>query len=286
MIKTGLYDYIPSKDYLVCIDSDGCVFDTMEIKHKECFCPATVEKWELQTISKYVRDVWDYVNLYSLDRGINRFLALIKSFELLNQHPAVKERQFFMPDISPLIDWTKDNPELNNDNLLKHQDSEVNKKALAWSLDCNVRIAAMVRGMKPFPTCEEAICQIAEKADIVVVSATAEEALLREWQEADIAKYTRSICGQEAGSKKKCIAQLKAFYRPEKILMIGDAIGDLKAAEENGVCFYPIICNKEKDSWQKLEKIIDSFYALTYNKEQDKVVNEFIHNLQRDMNWK
>ena len=38
----------PQHDYLVCIDSDGCAFDTMEIKHKECFCPAVVNVWDLQ----------------------------------------------------------------------------------------------------------------------------------------------------------------------------------------------------------------------------------------------
>ena len=42
-----------SKEYLVCIDSDGCAFDTMEIKHKECFCPAYINYFGLQAVSKY-----------------------------------------------------------------------------------------------------------------------------------------------------------------------------------------------------------------------------------------
>ena len=49
-----------AKPYLVCIDSDGCVFDTMEIKHKECFCPAYIEHFGLQAVSKYARDAWDF----------------------------------------------------------------------------------------------------------------------------------------------------------------------------------------------------------------------------------
>ena len=36
-----------AKPYLVCIDSDGCVFDTMEIKHKECFCPPYIKHFGL-----------------------------------------------------------------------------------------------------------------------------------------------------------------------------------------------------------------------------------------------
>ena len=29
----------PEKEFFIGIDSDGCAFDTMEIKQKECFCP-------------------------------------------------------------------------------------------------------------------------------------------------------------------------------------------------------------------------------------------------------
>ena len=34
-------------DCLVAIDSDGCAFDSMEIKHKECFIPNTIKYWVL-----------------------------------------------------------------------------------------------------------------------------------------------------------------------------------------------------------------------------------------------
>ena len=36
-----LADLKPHGGFFVGIDSDGCAFDTMEIKHKECFCPNT-----------------------------------------------------------------------------------------------------------------------------------------------------------------------------------------------------------------------------------------------------
>ena len=45
----------PKHDFLVAIDSDGCVFDSMEIKHKECFIPNTIKYWNLQPVSKYAR---------------------------------------------------------------------------------------------------------------------------------------------------------------------------------------------------------------------------------------
>ncbi len=285
MAQMGLKGYTPEKEFLVCIDSDGCVFDTMEIKHKECFCPATVEKWDLQSISKYVREAWDYVNLYSTSRGINRFLALIKVMELLAERPEVKEMGTSLPDMAPLKKWAEGNSELNNQNLALHQTEKTNQIALAWSYDCNDRITAMVRGMKPFPKSEETIRHLTAKADIVVVSATAEEALLREWEESNMAQYVRAICGQESGSKKSCIAALKAYYSPEKILMIGDAIGDYTAAKDNGVYYYPIIPNEEKKSWQRLKEIVEEFYHFEYNKRQQEVVKEFTASLLTKPQW-
>ena len=69
----------PSHSFLICVDSDGCVFDNMELKHKECFCPATVNVWGLQSVSRYAREAAEYVNLYSKSRGTNRYPALIQT---------------------------------------------------------------------------------------------------------------------------------------------------------------------------------------------------------------
>ncbi len=63
----------PKHDFLVGIDSDGCVFDSMELKHKECFIPAFINHYELQGVSKYAREAAEFVNLYSKSRGANRF---------------------------------------------------------------------------------------------------------------------------------------------------------------------------------------------------------------------
>ena len=91
-----------NKRFLVCIDSDGCAFDTMEIKHKECFCPSYINYFGLQAVSKYARDAWDFVNLYSCFRGMNRFVVLLKSLELLSERKEVLERNFVTPTLDEL----------------------------------------------------------------------------------------------------------------------------------------------------------------------------------------
>jgi len=92
-------------DFFVGIDSDGCAFDTMELKHKECFIPNIVKHWKMQAISKYTREAAEFVNLYSKWRGINRFPALVMVFDLLKERPEVLKRNVKIPDDKSLRDF-------------------------------------------------------------------------------------------------------------------------------------------------------------------------------------
>src|SRR5213596_1110255 len=89
----NLSELQPSKEFFVGIDSDGCVFDSMEIKHKECFTPMFIKHFRLQAASKYAREVWEFVNLYSKTRGVNRFPALSRALNLLRERPQVIARK-------------------------------------------------------------------------------------------------------------------------------------------------------------------------------------------------
>ena len=86
---------------------------------------------------------------------------------------------------------------------------------------------------------------------MLVVSATPNEALQREWEEHDLAKYVAAICGQEIGTKKESLANAKK-YPPDHTLMIGDAPGDYQAAMANDALFFPINPGAEEASWKRL----------------------------------
>ena len=64
--QAELKNFKPEHEFMVGIDSDGCAFDTMEIKHKECFIPNIIKYWNLQPVSKYARSAAEFVNLYSI----------------------------------------------------------------------------------------------------------------------------------------------------------------------------------------------------------------------------
>src|SRR5512147_1560194 len=100
-----LKELAKDKDFLVGIDSDGCAFDTMEIKHKECFCPNIIKYWDLQAVSKYAREAVEFVNLYSKWRGINRWPALVRVFDLLRERPEVLARKVSVPEAPRLREF-------------------------------------------------------------------------------------------------------------------------------------------------------------------------------------
>src|SRR3954470_20855970 len=112
-----LKDFRPSKEFFVGIDSDGCIFDSMEIKHKECFTPMFIKHFHLQAASKYAREVWEFVNLYSKTRGANRFPALVAALNLLGARAQTKERGVKMPDLTALEEWIKRETKLGNATL-------------------------------------------------------------------------------------------------------------------------------------------------------------------------
>jgi len=251
-----LKDYTPSHSLIFCIDSDGCVFDTMEIKHKECFCPPYINHFELQAISKYAREAWEYTNLYSISRGMHRFITLEMSLELLSERAEVKERGFTVPDFSALTAWIKETPKLSNDLLAEairnHPDALILNQAYNWSLAVNETIGAIVRGIPPFPYARKCLEIMSQFADIVIVSATQEKALIREWTEHRLDSFANVVCGQETGSKAEIIGQLRTSHPECQVIMIGDAPGDMKAAHVNDSLFYPICPGNETASWHWL----------------------------------
>ena len=195
-----MYEIEPKQDYFVGIDSDGCVFDTMELKHKECFIPNTILFYDLQAISKYAREAAEFVNLYSKSRGINRFPALVETLEWLQKRPEVAARGVEISIPASLAEWIKEETKLGNPALQAKVASEGDEDltlALKWSTTVNDDISEMVKCVPPFPFVRQSLEKLAGKADMVVCSATPNEALKAEWTEHGVDKFVTAICGQE-----------------------------------------------------------------------------------------
>jgi phosphoglycolate phosphatase-like HAD superfamily hydrolase len=291
-LQAELRDLEPRKKFLVAIDSDGCAFDTMEIKHKECFIPNIIRYWELQPVSKYARSAAEFVNLYSKWRGINRFPALTMVFDLLSDWPEVTRRKVKIPQASPLRDWIKRETKLGNPALkaeVEKTGDDVLQQALEWSEAVNATVADLVKGVPPFPSVRESLEKIDVWADVIVCSATPLDALRREWAEHSIDGFVRVIAGQEMGSKAEHIQLASSGkYDPSRVLMIGDAPGDLRAARANGARFYPVNPGDEEASWERfLSQVSELFASGGYDDEFEQgLIRDFERRLPAEPPWK
>ncbi len=240
-------------DYLICVDSDGCVMDTMNCKHFHCFGPCMVDEWELDRWKEEILNRWNEINLFSMTRGINRFKGLAMALGEIN-------RQYRpVPGIQALQHWADTAPALSNDGLVKAIENAgrdaklIFEKALKWSKAVNAAIVELDEALKvPYEGALEGLMAAHAFADVAMVSSANRDAVEEEWGKFGLLAHTDIVLAQDIGSKAACIAEMLKFgYEKDKVLMIGDAPGDSDAAEKNGVHYYPILVNREKESWEE-----------------------------------
>lgn len=274
--QQALYDFEPQHDFFVGIDSDGCVFNSMEVKHNDCFSVNLVKHFGLASISRQVHQVWDFVNLYSTTRGTNRFKAILLTCDFLREMPLVKNMGVAVPELPYLREWSETETKLGNpalqaviDNATGERRDELSQ-VMEWSLGVNESVAEIVYNLPPFPGVRETLQRLQGKADVIVVSATPDEALKREWAEHEIDTYVAVIAGQEMGTKTEHLTiTTKDRYAENRVLMLGDSPGDLKAGQDVGALFFPVNPGSEDASWQlfldeAMEKFFNGEYAGTY----------------------
>ena len=96
---TALQAFVGKKEFLVCVDSDGCAMDTMDIKHIRCFGPCMVAEWGLEAWQEPILTRWNEINLYTMTRGINRFKGLVIALTEI-------DRQYIpIEGLTELADW-------------------------------------------------------------------------------------------------------------------------------------------------------------------------------------
>ena len=280
MAKT-FYAFQKKKDFLICVDSDGCAMDTMDIKHIRCFGPCMIREWELEEWEDRLLNRWNSINLYTMTRGINRYKGLAAILKEIDQ------KYTEIDGLDTFVRWTENAKELSNRSLeaaiAQSEDAVCMRKALHWSKKVNACIEKLpIKDKKPFQGVPQALKAASEFADVAIVSSANREAVEEEWERCRLLDYVDILMAQDAGSKRDCIAKLlrQGKYSPEHVLMVGDAPGDREAAQTNGVYFFPILVGAEKSSWKELrEKALallrDERYA-AYGAEKEE---EFLKNL-------
>ena len=251
-MANALTDFIRKRDFLVCMDSDGCVMDTVRIKHCAVFCPELIRVFGLEAHTDFITTAWEEINLNSITRGISRFESAVLIFDRL------KNRGIDVPGSEDIAAWVSTASELSTASLQQEvlrSGSLALRKLQEWNNACNRRIQALEPTFKPFPDVEYSLHQLHTVADVAVVSAANESAIASEWARYGLATHADVIFGQEVGSKANSIASMLACgYESRKVVMVGDAMGDAQAAAANGVSFVPILPGREAESWHRLQE--------------------------------
>lgn len=261
------------QEYLFCIDSDGCAMDTMTYKHNFFFGPIAAEVFQVTNKEKFLEE-WNIINLYSKTRGVNRFVGLVMTLQKVGY-----------VGIDDLIAWTNETTELSNRSLQKEiakKQSQDLKNALLWSNQVNDAIENSKDLAKPFANVKEGLTYLHRFGKVIIVSSANKEAVESEWQKHGLLSEVDELYCQDQGKKADIIKrQLKEGFEPKKVLMIGDAPGDLMAAQDNGIYFYPILVNHEAASWKNLADVIPSFIKGNYQAIFEQQQQSFWNNLTR-----
>lgn len=280
-MSVNLENFEKKKEYLICVDSDGCAMDTMDIKHIRCFGPCMVEEWGLSEWEGPILARWNNINLYTMTRGINRFKGLAMALKEIN------ETYTEIEDIDVLDAWVESSPELSNPALeraIAQNDNICLKKALSWSEKVNENINALpFEVKKPFEGVKEALAYAHERADVAIVSSANLQAVVEEWELYGLLDHVDILLAQNVGSKAFCIQELlKKEYKRENVMMTGDAVGDFDAAKKNDVFYYPIRVRHEKESWiefkdKAVDNLVNGNYGGAY---QEAQIEMFLDNLK------
>ena len=298
--EVQLRQFKRTKNFLVAIDTDGCITDNMNGKQMLIFHPHFMEFYNLWGIESFFREVAEYYNLFSIDRGCNRFVAISLTLKALSSRPDVKKilklEKIFLPDfllVDSFINFSKSSKiGLGNPALEKY--IELNPanfslyKLLAWSEAVNRTFPYISAKIPPFDNVKENLEAVSKFADIIVVSKTPYVDLVNYWENYGIAGYVKAIAGQEMGSKSYHINMVKkaGSYNDNHVLMIGDGNGDLRAVKENNGLFYPIKPGSEQEDWYSFPDAFNNFISEKYQADyENSLLEKFKFSLLTEPQW-
>lgn len=286
------------KPYLLAVDSDGCAFDTMEVKHRRCFAPLFAEFFAAPAHRAVAEEVWRVVNLYSRERGINRYRGLVRCLEELAVHPDGGD----VPSMPALSRWVADSPAHSGAALAEHLarlDSgrptdtaaiDELQQVSRWSRAVDDAFEALVADVPAFDGVSAALADADRRASVHVVSSAPTAVLEQQWRDAGLNQHVSSIGGQEAGGKRAQLARLIAErgVAADHVLVLGDAPGDARAAAAVNARFFPIVPGREAVSWRRFRRdVFPRFVAGNWaERDEHDALRAFFDVLPEEPAWR
>lgn len=264
----------------VALDSDGCVVDTMAAKQHGFLQPMMIEALGLRgEAADLYRVCADYVNLYSVTRGISRFKAILLNFETYNAHPRVRALGLPPLPTADLRAFVASGLPLGNpglDRWLAGHPSEDLALIRRWSRAVNDAIVSSGTVFPAYEGARAALRLMHGRSETGIVSQSPEAVLREDWGRQGLLGYVSRVAGQETGLKVKQLTLLTDGRYPRgAVLMVGDAPGDLEAARDFGCRFFPILPGHEEASWKTFaDNVYPAFAQGAYTPEAEAAHTE------------
>jgi len=257
--------------FFIGVDSDGTAFDSMNLKHLQAFIPAAEAIWSFEGDEALFAQTEREVNLTSALRGINRFPGLLEVFQRMRT-----QKTSHVPDLQDFSAYIQAETIYSNATLkawiASHPSAEL-EKVLQWSLLSDQLFAQACEHIRPFPHTAQALKAASEKAVVGVISSASSESISRDWKNCGLLPFVDVLMSQQDGNKREQLrTAMSRCCAPVSALMLGDTLGDAKAAQEAGARFYPIVPGTEDADWVRFEReILPAFLAGRYGDEEEKM---------------
>lgn len=272
---TRFPDYKPSgrtvngRRITVGVDIDGCV-DPGMYKHEPGFAVASLYHFKLQMITPVAMRAWMYVNCYSRDRGITRFVALYKWLDILRETPSVQVINLHLPRLPYLRRWAEVTKSLSPEalqrfieaddfsSILGQGDSKEEAKAelkdiVVWSNRVNELAKEASANIMAFPSSVKVLRKLYEMGvDLCAVSGTPEAHVIEHLRQYGILDCFQAVFAQQAGKKHLSLTTMMAGYHHE----FGDGPLLSQSEPQYDVCAMFGDAPKDYEEAQKANKIL------------------------------
>ncbi len=234
--QAALKNFPKKHEFFVGIDSDGCAFDTMEIKHKECFIPNIIKHWDLQPVSQ-VRPRGRRVRQPLLQVARHQPLAGAADGRSTCWPSGRRSRRATcrLPEVPPLRDWIEARDQAGQPRAEGRGREDRRPGAEAGPAPGARRSTppspTWCTACRRSPSSARAWRSWSRKADMIVRLG---HARARRWRASGRSttspRYARVIAGQEMGTQEGApgAGRQGPLRQPNHILMIGDAPGDMQ----------------------------------------------------------
>ncbi len=260
----------------------------MRAKHERCFMPAFAAFFGSGAERGSLDALWRFVNLGSRLRGTNRYAALAAALRLGSRHPRLGSAMRRWEGTAQALEaWlaqesapSKSRLELA---LVARRADRLLAAVLSWSRAVDEALAGLPP-VPPFRGAVAALPRLAAGGELMVLTSAPAAAIVREWEEAGLAPYAERIVGQERGKKAACLAAAMAGrFEAERVLVVGDAPGDLEAARTVGARFFPILHGREEESWMSFSR--DFLPGFLAGRPLVSPIADFLESLPQDPPW-